>query len=178
MIDFIGFPKINRLKRICVITEKLDGTNAQIVITKEGGFYTGSRNRWITPENDNYGFSKWAHENREELMSLGVGQHFGEWWGQGIQRRYRLDDKRFSLFNVHRWDNVSRPSCCSVVPTLFTGDFSTNNIDDVMEELKNHGSYASEGFMNPEGIIVFHSASRTMFKRTFEHDEKGKPSND
>lgn len=49
-----------------------------------------SRTRWITPEDDNYGFAKWANENKEELLKLGIGQHFGEWWGSGIQRGYNL----------------------------------------------------------------------------------------
>ena len=30
MEEFVGFPKIPRLTRDCVITEKLDGTNASI----------------------------------------------------------------------------------------------------------------------------------------------------
>jgi hypothetical protein len=29
-VEFAGFPKIARLSRECVITEKIDGTNAQI----------------------------------------------------------------------------------------------------------------------------------------------------
>ena len=92
-----------RLSRECIITEKLDGTNAQICITEAGDFLVGSRTRWITPEYDNFGFARWAHENRDDLMTLGVGKHFGEWWGMGIQRNYGLTERRFSLFNVTRW---------------------------------------------------------------------------
>jgi hypothetical protein len=62
---FEAFDKIARLSRMCVITEKIDGTNAQIYIPEEGGFFTGSRNQWITPEQDNFGFSRWAHEHKE-----------------------------------------------------------------------------------------------------------------
>lgn len=43
--EFNGFPKIARLSRECVITEKIDGTNAQIFITDYGDIYFGSRNR-------------------------------------------------------------------------------------------------------------------------------------
>ena len=39
------FNKIPRLSRDCVITEKLDGTNAQILITENKKLYAGSRNR-------------------------------------------------------------------------------------------------------------------------------------
>lgn len=110
MNDFVEFPKIARLSRMCVITEKLDGTNASITITEDGQFLCGSRTRWITPEDDNYGFARWAHDHKDELMTLGPGTHFGEWWGHGIQRKYDLEEKRFSLFNVARW-RESRPEC-------------------------------------------------------------------
>src|SRR5436305_1822690 len=102
MIEFNAFPKIARLNRECVITEKIDGTNASILIDEDGVVMAGSRTRWITPENDNFGFAKWVEANKSELMKLGVGHHFGEWWGSGIQRGYGLTkgEKRFSLFNV------------------------------------------------------------------------------
>lgn len=173
-MDFIAFPSITRLSRKMVITEKLDGTNAQVTITEDGRFFTGSRNRWITPEDDNYGFSRWAHENKEELLKLGVGSHFGEWWGKGIQIGYDVPDKRFSLFNVGRWNAENLPSCCSVVPTLFEGDFCTNTIQNVLDELKKNGSAAAPGFMRPEGIIVFHAQSGGLFKKTIKNDDKGK----
>ena len=103
LIKFEPFSKIPRLTRKCIITEKIDGTNAQIYIGEQGEFYIGSRKKWILPEDDNYGFARWALENKEELLKLGVGAHFGEWWGQGIQRKYNMDKKVFSLFNVDRW---------------------------------------------------------------------------
>jgi len=81
MIEFIEFPKMARLSRECFITEKIDGTNAQVHITDDGEIYAGSRSRWITPQDDNFGFAKWVESNRDELIKLGVGSHFGEWWG-------------------------------------------------------------------------------------------------
>jgi ATP-dependent RNA circularization protein (DNA/RNA ligase family) len=54
---FEDFPKIARLSRECCITEKIDGTNAQVVITEDGQVLAGSRTRFITPEDDNYGFA-------------------------------------------------------------------------------------------------------------------------
>ena len=111
MSDFVAFPKIPRLSRRCVITEKIDGTNACIFIGEDGEFLVGSRTRWITPENDNHGFARWAYEHKDELLGLGPGRHFGEWWGQGIQRGYGLKEKRFSLFNTSRWmDDAVRPA--------------------------------------------------------------------
>lgn len=86
--EFVPFQKIGRLSRGCTITEKIDGTNASIYIGEDGEFLTGSRTRWITPEDDNYGFAR------------------------------------------------------------------------------------------PEGVIVFHHATKTLFKKTLEKDEKPKGSNE
>ncbi len=171
-MDFVGFRKIARLSRMMVVTEKIDGTNAQIYISENGEFFTGSRTRWITPENDNYGFSKWAHDHKKELMGLGPGSHFGEWWGNGIQRGYGLPkgEKRFSLFNVSMWEE-SRPECCHVVPVIWRGIFDTQMIVSSLEALKVFGSLAASGFMRPEGVIVYHTAGNLMFKKTIEKDE-------
>jgi len=178
MIDFVGFPKMARLSRECIVTEKIDGTNGCIYIDDSGNFLVGSRTRWITPEDDNYGFAKWAHSNRDDLMTLGVGTHFGEWWGHGIQRNYGIKEKRFSLFNVSRWTDETKPSCCHVVPMLYRGNFDTFIIDRALWDLKNNGSHASPGFMAPEGIVVYHVAGRVGFKKTIENDDVPKGSID
>ncbi len=196
MSEFESFGKIPRLSREIVITEKIDGTNAQIHIYREivgsmaGSYYSdelsmkvGSRSRWITPEDDNYGFARWAYENKAELVSrLGEGTHYGEWWGSGIQRGYGLTkgEKRFSLFNTHRWNDPEvRPACCGVVPELYRGVFDTKNIDAVLDFLTINGSAAAPGFMKPEGIIIFHTHGNLMFKKTIDKDEepKGKANN-
>ena len=191
MPKFEEFPKIGRLSRDMVITEKLDGTNAQVYVEYEviedddnkdvpwiahvGGFKiaAGSRTQYITPERDNYGFAKWVVANAEELVKLGTGKHYGEWWGQGIQRRYGLNEKRFSLFNVGRWGQ-ERPLCCHIVPTLYEGLFNTEVIEKVLFDLKISGSQAAPGFMQPEGIVIFHKGNRALFKKTFEKDAAGK----
>lgn len=192
-MEFTEFPKLARLSREVIITEKIDGTNASIFIQNESletihnqpdviaissdGMYTmraGSRTKWITPgkTTDNYGFATWAVANAEELFKLGEGHHFGEWWGQGIQRGYGLKEKRFSLFNVARWDGELRPSCCHVVPTLYKFTFDTfHHIDVALSNLKQYGSSAAPGFMNPEGIVVYHVAAGVGFKKTIEKDE-------
>ena len=175
MKAFNGFPKISRFSREIIISEKIDGTNASVYIGKDGEFLTGSRTRWITPEDDNYGFARWAQENKEELLKLGVGQHFGEWWGNGCQRGYGLPkgEKRFSLFNVTMWGDT-RPSCCHVVPVLYRGAFDTNSIEQVLHTLKVKGSSASPGFMKPEGIVIFHTQGNVLFKKTIECDDSYK----
>lgn len=172
---FNEFRKVPRLNREMTITEKIDGTNAQIVIGENGEFLTGSRNRYITPEDDNFGFSAWAHEHREELMQLGRGTHFGEWWGRGIQRSYGLQERRFSLFNTFRFGQGKPvPNCCSVVPVLYHGPFDTQTIRDVMASLAANGSAAAPGFANPEGVMVYHHAAEHLFKVTILGDESRK----
>lgn len=170
--EFVEFPKLARLAREVIVTEKIDGTNACIYIGDDGTFKTGSRNGWITPEQDNFGFSRWAHENKDALLQLGPGRHFGEWWGAGIQRRYGLPEKRFSLFNTERWKDA--PLCCRVVPVLYRGVLDTVAIDECLESLRQNGSVASPGFMKPEGVVVYHVAGRVGFKKTLEKDDQPK----
>lgn len=88
---FETYSKIPRLNRDVTITEKIDGTNGQLLINDEGKLVRiGSSNRWLNPrdkQGDNYGFAQWAWSNKDALELLGPGRHYGEWWGQGIARR-------------------------------------------------------------------------------------------
>lgn len=157
--------------------------------------FAGSRNRWLTTQQDNYGFANWVKQNGADLIrGLGEGQHYGEWWGKGIQRGYGLNEKKFSLFNTRRWclhnqepqllsiDPVTKehkyqeklPECCNLVPILYTGPFATTEVDAVLECLIKDGSAAVPGYMNPEGVIVYHTASGKLFKKTIEDDNKPK----
>ena len=172
--EFVGFQKIPRLSRQIVITEKIDGTNAQVCVLEDGRVLAGSRSRWITPEDDNFGFARWVAEHEDELRTgLGIGTHYGEWWGSGIQRRYGLNEKRFSLFNATRWYK-ERPECCHVVPSLYCGAFSFESVDHALDTLRLEGSAAAPGFMKPEGIVVFHAAGRHLYKKTIEKDDEPK----
>jgi hypothetical protein len=204
---FEGFPKIPRLNREILITEKIDGTNAQVWICKEFDapdtafrdthcvaqleghhVYVGSRNRFITPGDDNFGFAGWVLQNVEALVDiLGEGRHFGEWWGKGIQRGYGRRDKQFSLFNTRRWGWLAHPAAradrvvpegLNVVPLIYAGQWLTHEglvaADEVLYQLSVEGSFAQPGYMDPEGIIVFHSAANVLFKATIDDDEKPK----
>jgi len=175
MIEFKEFPKISRFSRDIIVTEKIDGTNACICITEDEQFLTGSRTKWITPECDNYGFARWAQENKEELMKLGIGTHYGEWYGSGINRGYGLQngEKRFALFNTSRW-LIDRPKCCDVVPVLWQGNFQNLDVNEWIIYLKEYGSKAVLGYMKPEGIVIFHTAANICFKKTIEKDEMPK----
>ena len=144
---------------------------------KQWVMMAGSRTRWITPQDDNYGFAKWVKEHAEELRRLGEGRHFGEWWGSGCQRGYGLvnGEKRFSLFNTGRWNDLTPPpACCHVVPVLYSGVFTSTAVDCALLALKEHGSAAAPGFMRPEGVVVYQSAGRVYFKKTIEKDDEPK----
>ena len=210
-LEFKGFPKMPRLLREVIISEKIDGTNASIMISKTTAdeksseswdsqgiiaiigdltIRAGSRNRWITPSDDNFEFATWVNQNRDELINLGVGQHFGEWWGESIQRKYGMKEKRFSLFDTQRWALYGTepeqiptadprtvkmqevlPECCHLVPVLYKGLFDTYKAEQCLELLRTNGSVAAPGFMKPEGIILFHVAGNLRFKATLEGDE-------
>ena len=217
--EFKPFPKMPRLSREVIITEKIDGTNASVFIREITDpeemnavsmdplacvrmnnllIYAGSRTRWITPDNDNHGFARWVCENDEEIIKLGPGHHFGEWWGSGIQRGYGLQkgEKRFSLFNVARWaihgtepqviptadPRIVKmqdvlPACCGLVPVMYRGMFDTFEVGRCLNELKSHGSWAAPGYPHPEGVVVFHIAGNCGFKKTLEKDNQPKGQN-
>lgn len=209
MLEFTEFEKISRLNREVIVTEKIDGTNGQVHIrpgdgsTIELGYDTqieiggvphliraGSRNRWVVHfgGDDNNGFGRWVYQHAHELAALGPGAHFGEWWGQGIQRKYGLAEKRWSLFNVGRWvrdpgtgerpplaeKQQYAPSCCHVVPIITQGIGVDLAVERSLAALRSGGSFAAPGFMKPEGVVVFHTHSRTLFKVTLERDEEHK----
>lgn len=227
MMDFVAWPKLPRLHKDIVVTEKIDGTNAAIIVESipnprpdldveprtRISLYGGekyepaqlagadgslilvgaqSRKRLITPEQDNFGFAKWVFDNAAELVEvLGVGRHYGEWWGSGIQRGYGLPkgSKRFSLFNVSRYTPIIEGRAQStsdstplidtlqlgVVPTLYQGPFSEQAIEDAMQTLDELGSRASVGFKPAEGVVIFHEAAQQLFKWPFDPEPKGTP---
>jgi hypothetical protein len=185
---FPSWPSIPRLMKLCFYTEKLDGTNG-LVRVRDGVVRAGSRNRWLTPEDDNFGFAKWVKENEQELLKLGEGDHHGEWVGKGIQRGYGLSDKRFYLFNVGKWskhvvmkfatDDPRKfretelcPKCCDVVPLLAYDTFGLATTMSVMRGLSEDGSCINPDFKNPEGIVIYHTAASQFFKYTFNGDRK------
>lgn len=170
---FVPFEKIPRFRRAVTITEKIDGTNALVHVLSDGTVLAGSRTRYIVPgkTTDNYGFAQWVKDNEEELRWLGEGRHYGEWWGRGIQRGYGLVERRFSLFNTSR--HQDRPNCCEVVPVLYAGLMADDGIESSLKKLRTEGSQACN-FHNPEGIVIFHSASGRYYKITLEKDESPK----
>lgn len=198
-MEFEPWPSISRLNKDAIYTEKIDGTNAAVVIEPyttdtdkskavdvvsiDGDLYAvwaQSRKRFITPGDDNFAFALWVYDNAPALVrTLGIGRHFGEWWGKGIQGSYGLTtERRFSLFNVKRWEmqlthkhgHKDVPQLY-MVPVLGKSMFSTETAKMWVEYLRKEGSMASPGFMKPEGVVVFHTASQTPYKTFLENDD-------
>jgi len=141
--------------------------------------YAQSRNKLIFPGQDNYGFAGWVQANAAQLVEfLGEGTHFGEWWGSGIQRGYGLTkgEKHFSLFNTHRFHDIQAVSDDLVrcVPILYTGPLEQKLITGALEHLQTYGSVAAPAFPKPEGICIYHTASRLVQKVTLDNNDAGK----
>lgn len=224
MAEFIKWESTARLFRDVVITEKLDGTNACVIferiapeenddisligkspvrIFNDNGYafavYAQSRNRLITPSNDNAGFAKWVEKNADRLFHvLGEGRHYGEWWGQGIGRKYDMTEKVFSVFNTAGWfkeevneyeELTSRAIRAGhlatlgihidAVPVLGVHTFNEEVIRGQADLLRLNGSlatlkYTGGRFSKPEGICIYHKGADRVFKYTFDSNDKHK----
>lgn len=154
-VPFPAYPKLYRLNRTWVATEKIDGTNGLVFVPEDPTepVRAGSHKRWLQPASpgnkavDNFGFAAWVQEHAEELRALGPGHHYGEWWGKGVQRGYNQITRRWSLFDF-RWGQPRpehpqvradypclerKPACCDVVPVLAVG----TNVKAVEQEALN-----------------------------------------
>jgi len=190
MDDFKAFHKILHISKMYMsITQKIHGSNAQILIKKIPDelmeiekkkfpnhklsgheVFVGSRTRWLTREDDNYGFCNWVGQNLEELIEkLGEGRHYGEWAGPGINCGEGLSEKTFCLFNWRQFGDKVLPANVTTVPVLYTGKLSLNKINEVMAVLKESGSRLVPGYMKPEGIVI--QIDTQFYKNVFDDEE-------
>jgi hypothetical protein len=47
-------------------------------------------------------------------------------------------------------------------------------IDEILASLVKNGSAAAPGFMNPEGVVVFHVAGGNLYKKTLDKNDDSK----
>ena len=145
--------------------------NSFTVIEHFTDILCGSRTRWITPEDDNYGFARHVYAHKEEFIEkLGVGQHFGEWAGPGINSGEGLTEKLFILFDHWKYPpERPLPPKTVVVPVLYQGQMDLSVIETVMNDLKTNGSKLVQGFMRPEGVVI--QTLGTRYKKVFDAEE-------
>lgn len=90
---------------------KLDGTNSSIRLEQGQVFYQ-SRNRDITPGDDNFGFAAWASGFKDYWSQFGLLDVtvtiFGEWAGQGVIGGTAIAEspRVFCVFAVQAGDRV------------------------------------------------------------------------
>lgn len=161
LIPFRGWPKTPRLNNVeMTITEKVDGTHGAIYIEKNGLVRAASRNRFLTPEDDNHGFSRWVLENQDrisEVFNDSSGVYYGEWAGPGIQGNpLKLPEKRFFLFGI-RGDGQATPLLEDIemycIPQLYHGPLDVAKARAVYDELMENGSRITPG-ARPEGVVI------------------------
>lgn len=113
MLEFNPWPSIERLhnvqkrartKNIQQTTYrakvKLHGTNASVLVSPDGRAFPKSRSRFLTPEEDNFGFCVWALQQSWPTLGLWYDV-FGEWVGPGVQQGTalsKLPERTFAVF--------------------------------------------------------------------------------
>jgi hypothetical protein len=179
MVEFKEWPKIPRGQgEDMTITEKIDGTNACIIV--ENGEVVGCQSRSqllahnnidgiLRIYNDNFGFAEYVLRNKEELAKLGDGYHYGEWAGPGIQKNHHnLERKTLFLFNSDRWRDgrQQRPEGVECVPILYEGPANREAIAETMNGL---WATAKERGYHPEGVVIWYHKTKRYEKVTFEN---------
>jgi len=90
---------------------KLHGTNAGILIKRNGEIKAMSRSKFITPGEDNVGFAAWVEKTKDDWVNL--HSHilkdydkdsiiFGEWCGPGVNKGcavHKIPEKHFAIFS-------------------------------------------------------------------------------
>ena len=150
---------------------KIDGTNSQVFLKDDGetlGF--GSRNKEITPENDNAGFALSITQNKElynGLLAI-LKAHpnyiiYGEWLVPHTLKTYAQNAwRKFYVFDVldestrhylpYPYDNMFKDcSQCSVIPLICIMDHPTP--DQVKEKLQQTGEFLCASGLG-EGIVI------------------------
>lgn len=169
-VEFKPWGKTPRLKYFNVsISYKYDGTNSCIIIRDGEIVGCQSRNRLITPDKDNMGFANWVEENKETLVKLGEGYHYGEWVGPGIQKNpHNFDRKYFYLFNPYMSGCIeAHPELSDVgvrvAQVMYVGPYSDAAVKDCLDQLD-----VSKG---DEGIILYFTTMRYTAKITLKNPD-------
>lgn len=149
----------------CFIFPKLDGTNASVWVDDDGNIRAGSRNREITPTDDNQGFAKFAYSEKKliDLMYVMPGLRlYGEWLVPHTITSYRAEAwKKFYVFDVYndRTEEFVPYDCYQEWLEDFSIDYipaystmKNAQYDNLLKELERNDFLMKEGY--GEGIVI------------------------
>lgn len=180
---------------------KLDGTNASVWLSDDGDYVcSGSRNRVLSPDNDNAGFCKWAQGNQDLFEFLCRNPNltlYGEWLVPHSLKTYRDDAwRRFYVFDVFNratgehlhydeWSGLLMPTNIDFLAPIAI--LKNPGVDDLVKCLDKNvflikdGEGVGEGiviknydFVNKFGRVVWAKLITNAFKEK-HHKEMGAP---
>jgi len=164
------------------IFPKIDGTNGSVWWEKpeeDGGdfIHCGSRNRVVTPEDDNAGFAQAMKTDGNIIVALHRCPNwriYGEWLVPHTLKTYREDAwRKFYIFDVHngeRWlsydeySEVLLRAGCNVIPPLAV---INNPSDEQLLNLLDVNTYLiKDGCGSGEGLVLKNYAHVNRFGRS------------
>lgn len=162
-----------------VVQPKLDGTNGVVAYVPEyDEIVAGSRNRYITVNNDNQGFAKYVEENRDKFLKY-FRKHptdilYGEFMVNHVFKVKPQFFKQFYVFDVYseitkRYYplNESDLSECGInyVPSMIIRN--DGNIEATLKELNSSfGKFLLEdSFEYGEGFVIKNYHSHNQYGR-------------
>jgi len=104
---------------------KIHGTNAGIQVTPGGKVVAQSRNRVVTPIDDNLDFAKWVATTSERWARLMPCVVYGEWCGLGVQKGVAIsevNDRQFCVFAI------------TIPATVYDGGFDAQGVTSIIYE--------------------------------------------
>lgn len=168
------------------VQPKIDGTNC-LIAYEDGKIVVGSRNKWITPEDDNQGCAKYIYENLyDKLLDYfkTEGNRNNVLYGEfTINNTFKVQPQylhRFYIFDVYNRDTQTYeyPSDkeashgLDIVPTIAIKKWFDRPYDMVQHlqtELKDFGKFLmEESFDTGEGYVIkdYSNTRRNKYGRT------------
>jgi len=187
---FEAWPKTARGFGPALYTEKLDGSNVAVIFERRYGTEafadmnnvvikdtnTGelfiihvaaqTRTQMAFIEDDQVGIAQWVADRKYSLVrdlynfnrGADLERHYGEYVkGKGLKVPHVF------LFNAYRWREAEfATEGLSVVPVLYEGEHSYEQLTDTLRDLELNGSRVLDS--PAEGVIVFHKNDKTSKK--------------
>jgi len=155
---------------ICHVFPKLDGTNASVWADKKGIIHCGSRNKEITPQDDNRGFAAYIKSQPETTGIKALLEDYpmltlvGEWLVPHVFKGYKKDAwNNFYVFDVitrdglyltyEEYSSLLKDYAILYIPFLrITEDLKEADIQQV--DLKTNNYLCQEGMGPGEGVVI------------------------